>query len=458
MSQRDVVLKPRQIGMTTLLLALAVYYFVTIRGASVVIVCQSMTGNGPLGNLSATLRRFFASLRKAGIALDFAVEKGNEWALRGRDSTLRVVVAGASEASAAKVGRSGTVTHLICTETAFWEYAEDTTNALFECVPSIEHGSHIISESTPNGAAGLFYRQCRSAMARESAYKFHFFPWFQSPGYATQLEQGETLQPTEEELPMVALGVTPEQLKWYRHKVADKGRDQTKQEYPSDPETCFLVSGRGFFEADVTARLLALATEPIETRDHGRIRIWRKLESGKIYLLATDTSEGGGGDPSGGVLKDRATGEHCATISGQYPPWELAKVSAALAKEYNDALIAVERNNHGHAVLQALEREEKYRKIYKHDDEKLGWPTNPVTRPQMLDELEDAHRRGLWKSPDLRVLSQFRTFVITATGKAEAAAGEHDDLVIAEAIAWAVRQKPRGAVRGSVSGDLAAVL
>jgi hypothetical protein len=138
----------------------------------------------------------------------------------------------------------------------------------------------------------------------------------------------------------------------------------------------------------------------------------------------------------------RSTGEHVATIDGQYQPHELAAACATLGSRYNTALIAVERNNHGHSVLQCLERELSYPRIYEHDDKKPGWPTNAVTRPTMLDDLEAAHTSGLFRSPDRAVLTQFRHFVVNERGKPEAANGEHDDLVMAAAIGWAVRQRP----------------
>lgn len=440
---RDIILKPRQVYITTLEAARDLWFFLTRPGARVVVVCQSQTDQAPFKDIAEKFRLFFDSLARAGLGLTLGRSSVGEWSLPSRDATMRIVQAGASEAAAAKKGRGGTVNRLHVTEAAFFERAETTFNSLLESVPSPESGSEVVNESTPNGVGGFYYDQWQAAVRRESGYRAHFFRWWDHPEYELALDPDEKLEPRDElEEKLLAFGVRPEQLKWYRRKVSEKGKALTAQEYPSDPETCFLVSGRGFFEAEVTARLLDKATEPIEWRDHRRIAIWKKPEAGKLYLLSDDTSEGGGADPSGGILRERATGEHCATISGQYQPWELAKVSATLGREYSDALIAVERNNHGHAVLQALEREEKYKKIYKHEDDKLGWPTNPVTRPQMLDELEDAHRRGLWKSPDRRVLSQFRTFVITASGKAEAATGEHDDLVIAEAINWAVRQKP----------------
>jgi len=453
---RDITLKPRQVGFTTLEQARDIWHFLTVPGARVVATCQSLQDNTPLKLLSTNYRVMFEGLERAGLALKFRNQSATEWSLADRDASLRIVVAGASEASASKKGRAGTITRLHLTETAYYEYADETLNALLECVPARELGSEIVSESTANGAAGYFYKQCQSAKAGRGAYKLHFYPWFRQPEYSTPLKPGEVFEPvTAQELRLHALGVTPDQLKWYRDKVEDKGQSLVDQEYPSDPETCFLVSGRGFFDQLVTSALLAKVKGPIESRKQGRIRIYEKPIDSEDYVLALDCSEGVGGDPSGGVIYKRGNGQHVATIDGQFQPHEAAAVAVELCREYRDALLAPERNNHGHAVLQAV-RTLGYNRVFRHEDDKRGWPTNVVTRPVMLDSLEDAHRRGLWSSPDEALLGQMRKFIINDHGKAEAARGEHDDLVIAAAIGWAVRQ--RRSIRGSVSGDVAAVL
>lgn len=441
-TQRDAVLKPRQIGFTTLEQARDIYNFLTVPGARVVTTCQSATDHTPSLLLSANYQVMFAALQRAGLRLDFRSESTTKWVLGDRDASLRLIEAGASEAAAKKKGRAGTVTRLHLTETAYYEYADDTLNALLEAVPGPEHGSEIVSESTANGAGGWFYRQCRAATAGTNGYTLHFFPWFEATEYAIPLELEETIvAKNEREALLLGKGVSPEQLKWYRRKVIENGQDKVDQEYPSDPETCFLVSGRGFFNQRTTSALLEHATEPLEQRDRYRISIWKRPEADERYVIGADPSEGGGGDPSGAVVYKWKTGEHVASVLGQYAPYELAKVLADLGHEYNDATIAVERNNHGHAVIQALQREHRYKKLYEHEDDKIGWPTNPVTRPVMLDLLEDAHRRGLWVTSDRSLLGQARTFIVSASGKPEAASGEHDDLVMAAAIGWAVRQR-----------------
>lgn len=460
-SGRDIVLKPRQIGFTTLEQARDIWHFLTFPGARVVTTCQSLQDNSPLRLLSNNYRVMFEGLQRAGVALKFRTESSTEWALADRDATLRIVVAGASEASASKKGRAGTISRLHLTETAFYEFADATLNALNECVPGREFGSEIVNESTPNGAAGFYYNQCQIAKASKGAYKFHFYPWYQQSEYRTALEPGTTFvvdQDNERERELAALGLTPEQLLWYRNKVLEKGQDKTDQEYPTDPETCFLVSGRSFFSQRVTTALIAKAPRgPIESRKSGQIRIYEKPIAGQEYVFSLDCSEGVGGDPSGGLMYHRQSGRHVATLDGQFQPYDAAEVGAALCKEYNGALFVVERNNHGHAVLVALKDPRiNYPRVYRHEDDKRGWPTNVVTRPVMLDALEDAHRNGLWTSPDVHLLGQMRKFIINDQGKPEAAAGEHDDMVIAAAIGWMVRQ--RKSVRGNLTHDVAAAI
>jgi hypothetical protein len=443
---RDIILKPRQIGFTTLELARDLWTFLSKPGARVVVVCQSVSDSGPAKLISVVLKVMIEGLRESGWPIEFETEAWNEWVLANGNS-LRIAVAGASEASASKKGRAGTITRLHITETAFYEHARITLNALLECVPGPETGSEIVNESTANGSSGAFYDGCKAAQAKQSAYAFHFYPWFAHPEYSVPLLDEDDPEPQDaDERRLAALGVTPEQLKWRRLKIEDKGRDLFNQEYPEDPDICFLTSGRTFFDQKATAAQLLLAQAPIETRERERIRIYKLPEQNARYVLAVDPSEGGGGDPSGGVMYNRETGEHVATIDGQYEPWALGESAAKLGYEYNTALIVVERNNHGHSVLQALEKineDEPYPNVYRDADEKKGWKTDLVSRPKMLDELEECHRKGQWGSPDRSVLGQFKTFVVNSNGKPEAASGEHDDLVLAAAIGWAIVRRGR---------------
>lgn len=458
---RDIVLKPRQIGFTTLELARDIHRFVTVPGARVVVVVQSLTDHGPLKQVSSAIRVMLEGLKTEGVELRFRTETLSEWVLADRDASLRIVEAGASEAAAEKKGRSGTITRLHLTETAFYEYAEATLNALLECVPGPEFGSEIVIESTANGAAGMYYDQYQAASKGTSGFRAHFYPWWEQPEYSLPLEPEEVIEPaSDREAAMMRDGATRENLKWYRRKVAEKKRqDLVDQEYPSDPETCFLIAGRTFFDRDITVALRGRTRDPIATEMAGQLRIWKQPEKGKTYVATVDPSEGVGGDPGAVIVNERDTGEHVATLHGQFPVGELANRADAIGRRYNTALLVVERNNHGHAVLNALldpprsTTRARYPNVYCGTDRRPGWYSTEVSRSAALDKLEDAHRNGTWWTPDVKVIGEMLTFVIDTKGKAAATSGAHDDLVMPTVIGWDVLSQPRRASGGSVSSN-----
>jgi hypothetical protein len=456
---RLIVLKSRQIGQTTLEQALDVHHFITRSGSNTVVVCQSIEGHQPRSTISRRFEIMFEGLERLGVKLDFEQRSESRWVLRhGREpnSVLQIIEAGASKASAQKKGRVDTITRLHLTEMSVWEYADETINALLECVPAPETGSEVVSESTPFGASGKFYEQCQEALSGKSGYEIQFFPWFESAEYAVPLIAGENASPrTEREKALVELkGVTPEQLKWYHRKLAEKGSQElVDQEYPSDPDTCFLVSGRSFFDAKRVAVMLAAARPPtrnIEVREAGiaqmrdgkaevpAIRVWHEPVPREEYVVVCDTSEGTGGSASGALVLERRSARHMATLWAQIPPWGLARFAVALAKKFNGALLVVERNNHGHTVLRAAAAEQKYKRIFCDRDERPGWLTNAVTRAPSLDTLEEAVRAQYFTTNDVHLLREMRTFVVDDKGKAKGAKGARDDLVMMLAIGYDV--------------------
>lgn len=454
----DIVLKPRQVGLTTWELARDVWFFLTRPGAQVVVVCQSDKDDAAIKGNAEKVARYFTALREAGVVITFRSSSTTHWVL-STGASLSIIGAGASEKSAQKKGRSGTIHRLHITECAFFEHARTSMNALLECVPPRDLGSEIVIESTANGAAGFFFEFYRSSRdGRKASYKAHFFPWIEQSEYTSALEPGELVTPeNERERELVARHmVTPEQLKWYRAKVADKGDpDLVDQEYPTDEETCWITPGRTFFSKDQTKRLLTETRDPIAVEEisrsgaAGKLFVWAAPEPHRDYVIAVDPSEGArglseasSGDPGAAVVYRRDTGEHVATLHGWFTPWEMGRLVADLGRRYNEALIVVERNNHGHAVLQALVQGEQYRRIWEDHDGKAGWINTAVKRAASLEALEAAHRDGTWTTPDRGSLDEFNLFVVL-NGKPQAGPGAHDDRVMAHVIAYSVLTVPQ---------------
>jgi hypothetical protein len=74
---------------------------------------------------------------------------------------------------------------------------------------------------------------------------------------------------------------------------------------------------------------------------------------------------------------------------------------------------------------------------------KYGWDTNTATRPAMLSQLKEAIDNKLLKVYDKMTIEEMYSFVVvrtTASVKAQAESGMHDDLVMSLAIAWQLYQ------------------
>ena len=120
---------------------------------------------------------------------------------------------------------------------------------------------------------------------------------------------------------------------------------------------------RSFFDVGHTNRLLNIA-QTIRPATYGSrgTKIWTKPELGARYIIGCDTSEGGGGDSSGGIVLNRATGEHVASIYGQLVPYdladELAKVIQRQAQGSADVAADAERVR-GHVERRDVEVDEQ---------------------------------------------------------------------------------------------------
>lgn len=450
---RDIVLKPRQVGLSTEELARDIWRFLQ-PGQRVLLICQTDATSSYLKSFTAMAERMFDGLAANGLEIPFGTRAAGSWSIPTRDSWFQIIESGASQAAANKKGRGGTYSRVHSTEAAFYEFPELTLNAVLEGVPN-GPDTEIVFESTAKGAGTWFHKRWLQATEGLGVYAPHFFPWFEQPEYRTELEPGEVVEPEpandlECEL-FERHGISPEQLKWYRAKVIDKGQDLAHQEYPTDPERTFLASGRTFLDKAVTGKLLRGSTEPSATEWSGTLRIWAEPSKSNDYLIAADPSEGIGGDPGAALVYDRTNGgKHVATLHGQFPPWVLASKLAELGMRFNKATIVVERNNHGHSVLQALKQTEKYPRIFTGSDGRAGWLSTEVSRSAALDSFESAHRTGAWTTPDRLVLGECATFIVNTHGKAEASNGAHDDLVMAAAIGWAVLSRPVGATGSRV--------
>jgi hypothetical protein len=296
-------------------------------------------------------------------------------------------------------------------------------------------GAELILESTPDGVGGCFHEEWQKA--RETGMVRHFFPWWMERRYRARAPNELTLTDEERAL-LVSHKLDMEQI-GYRRQIRADFRGLARQEYAEDEESCFLASGNSVFELTAIEARLATVPEPAELRRNGELEVWLPPINGKAYLVAVDPSGGGSeGDYSAIQILEMETGLQCAEFAGHVGGLELARLITALAAEYNQAWLVVERNNHGSGVLALVETVCGYRKIYRQGGQP-GWLTTSVSRPAALGRLDAALVEEPERFQSRRLLGECRSFVRTAAGKSGARAGTHDDRVMAMAIGLSAR-------------------
>lgn len=424
---RNIVLKARQMGMTTWTAARFFLKTITQPGTLTLQVAHTQEAAEEIFRI---VHRFVdwlpGHLREGPLRTSCANVR--QIVFPEMDAQYRVVSAGDRNA-----GRGLTVQNLHCSELARWP--GDPAETLAGLRAALAPNAEVILESTPDGVGGCFHEEWQKA--GEKGMVRHFFPWWMERRYRAETVDEASLSNEEREL-RSRHGLDLEQI-GYRRKIRADFRGLAAQEYAEDAESCFLASGESIFELGAVEARLAMAPEPVERRNNGAMEIWLPPVPGKEYLVAVDPAGGGSeGDYSAAQVLEMRTGLQCAEFAGHMSGLELARLVTGLACEYNRAWLVVERNNHGSGVLAHVEGTCGYERVFRQAGQ-AGWLTNSVSRPAMLGRLDAA----LVERPDCfmsrRLLGECRSFVRLANGHSGARAGTHDDRVMAIAIGLAAR-------------------
>jgi len=425
--QKNIILKARQMGMSTWVSGSFFLKTITRPGTLTVQVAHTQEAAESL----------FRMVHRFVDCLPVALRKG---ALRRSRSSVRQIVFPeldseyrVESAADMNAGRGLTINNLHCSEVARWPRdAAETLQGLRAAMPP---SGELVLESTPMGAGGCFWREWQDAP--ETGMVRHFFPWWTEVAYSSTAVCETTLS-GEERMLMRLNGLTHAQIGYRRQLLADY-RGLAKQEYAEDASECFLSSGDCAFERGAIDRRMAELNQPVGTRMSGQLQIWYPAVRGRSYLVAVDPAGGGSeGDYSAVQVVDMQTGLQCAELQTKTGGLELAQKVDCLAKEYGEAMVVVERNNHGLGVLAYLAGVCRYPRIYEQNGQP-GFLTSTLTRPAMIGGLGAALVESPEKFSSERLLKECRTFVRHRNGKIAAQNGEHDDCLMAMAIALEVR-------------------
>lgn len=436
---RNIVVKARQMGMTTWIAARFFLKTITARGVLTVQVAHT---HEAAESIFRMVQRFWECLPEGMRKGPLKRSRANvrQMVFPELDSEFRVLTASDENA-----GRGLTVQNMHLSEVSRWPGDAGATLAGMRA--ALIPGGELVLESTPNGAYGCFYEEWQQA--EQDGMTKHFFPWWLEPGYVS----AEVTDLREDELELMeAHGLTYTQIGFRRSLEADY-RGLRVQEFAEDAELCFRSTGECCFDMEALEGRLKDVKDPVGTRRRSSLQIFLPAQPGKEYIVAVDPAGGGSdGDYAAVQVIDVASGAQCAELQQRLRPRELARVAVELAREYSTpgqpALLVVERNNHGHGVLAHLEKAEPYERVYAAGG-MPGWLTSAVSKPTIVSDLDAL----LAEQPELflskRLLEECRTFVTHSNGRTGAASGAHDDCVMAFAIAQAVRKELQNGGRRS---------
>jgi hypothetical protein len=379
-----------------------------------------------------------------------------EW--KDNYSKLRVMTAGGRG-----IGRASDGDGIHLSEAAHYADLSATLAAMGEAK---REGAWVDIESTPNGYDD-FREECKKAESGDGNRVFHFNAWFMDPTY-TIVNGGDNLELTDEEERLCALhDLTKDQIAWRRVKQKDLG-PLFQQEHPEDPDTCFLLGGTPLFDnlilREIDKELMDVNRLPAaELEDApfsgGDLIVWAKPKPGHQYVIGADISEGIPGLAYSVACVVDITGggyEQVAEWRGHLNPFTFGiTILKPLGVWYNRALIAPERNNHGHATIAGLKEGEAYPRIYKHRSNmgsrwstkgrsaaKFGCPNSSETRPQMLAHLRRRLHDRSFKVKSRRLLKECMSMQAEeAHYDADRPTTEFRDCIFAAAIALFVGKK-----------------
>lgn len=230
---RDMVLKARQEGMSSFILALFAVDFLLVPYS--VSICISHRKDST--DLLFKKVKFYIDsyCAKKGMNATQLLKSDNKNLIENASNHASFYIGTAS----AKVGgRGGSAKNILFSEAAFYQDTELITAremivGTAQQVPQ-DHGMVFI-ESTANGEGNFYQLEWERASRKESAYSPRFFGWqeFYGPEW---VEKKKTEFPTE--------------AMW-------------RQEYPATPDEAFITSGSPYFDVQILNEMLQHAPAPI---------------------------------------------------------------------------------------------------------------------------------------------------------------------------------------------------
>jgi hypothetical protein len=401
----NIILKARQLGISTISAAYISWLMMFHRDKSVLVIATKF---GTAANLVKKVKSIHRNLpdwmRIAKISIDnrtsFELSNGSQ------------IKASSTSADA---GRSEALSLLVIDEAAHVDGLDELWTGLY---PTLSTGGRCIALSTPNGVGNWFHQTYVDAQEDRNDFFQTRLPWDVHPDR----------NPT-----------------WFEKETKNMSRTQIAQELQCN----FNMSGETVFHPEDMERLKADVCEPkYRTGFDRNFWIWEEFQEGFTYMVSADVARGDGKDYSTFHIFKIETMEIVGEYQGKVTPDMFARMLLDVGKQYGNCMVVVENNTVGWTVLDKLQ-EAAYPNLfysYKSSHEYvdpiiaetknntvMGFSMTSKTRPLVVAKLEEFVRNKLVTVYSQRLLNEMETF-IWHNGKPQAMKKYNDDLIMAFAI------------------------
>ena len=492
-----VILKGRQLGITTVSLALDLYWQFTHPGWQGTLVADSEENRDMF---RSTLAMYMDGLPKE-YKIPLIAHNRNQMVLKNR-SRIFYQIAG----NKSRLGQGKAITYLHGTETASWGNEEGLASLIASLAEKNPERLYMF-ESTAQGF-NMFhdmYKVAKSAKTQRAI----FCGWWRNEYYSVDASSNiykvywdGRLTPEEKEWTkdikkLYGIEINSRQMAWWRWKLSEGIKDESLmyQEFPPTEDYAFVMTGTSFFShsrctdsAKVAKKQLPdfyryvfgqsfQDTEVLKSTERlGTLKVWEEPVDTAYYVIGADPAYGSSDWADRfciQVYRCYANGldQVAEFATSEMNTYQFAWVIAHLAGAYKNSTLNLEINGPGQAVINEIRTLKRMavsmnnkmgsdlmdvlgnmsNYLWRRNDSlsgpsmSIGFLTTSSTKERMLAYMKDFFEREMMNVMSMDLLEEMKTIVredgfIGAPGRAK------DDRVIASAlavVAFAEQVQPR---------------
>ena len=485
-----VILKGRQLGITTISLALDLYWHYINAGLNGTLVTDTEENRDMF---RGTLGSYMDGLPKE-YKIPILAHNRNSLALKNRSRIFYQVAGLRAKGS---LGRGKGITFLHGTETSSWGDEEGLASLLASLAETNPKRLYIF-ESTARGF-NMFHDMYVTAK-RARTQKAIFCGWWRNEFYSAapdtdvyKVYWDGKLTPEEKEWTrdikkLYNFEINSRQMAWWRWKMLEGIKDDSLmyQEFPPTEDYAFVMTGTSFFSNSRCTDAMKIAKKilcdhyryamGVNFQDTEVLKSTERLSTLKVWEEPIDTAYYViGADPAYGssdwadrfcvqVFRCYSDGmEQVAEFAtSELNTYQFAWVISHLAGAYKNSTLNLEVNGPGQAVLNEIKNLRRQAAsmgnamgkslmdvygsmsnyIWRRNDtmgglsNSLGWLTTQATKERMMNYTKDLFERGMLDVYSVDTIEEMKT-IIRDGASIEASGRNKDDRVMAMALACA---------------------